>query len=128
MKIKDLKKIINDIPDDLEVYAFDKKVESYGVWNIDMVNNIQKQFRLSNFETDNNAREKIKNNIMENKVEIGVDINNRKIFTGDRVKRDDGVIGRFNLLDFELCFDYEEEQEDGAICSYINHLRKYELL
>ena len=128
MKVKDLKKIISNLPDDLEVYAFDKKVESYGVWNIDMVNNIQKQFRLSNFETDNNAREKIKNNIMENKVEIGVDINNRKIFTGDRVKRDDGVIGRFNLLDFELCFDYEEEQEDGAICSYINHLRKYELL
>ena len=57
MKIKDLKKIINDIPDDLEVYAFDKKVESYGVWNIDMVNNIQKQFRLSNFETDNKSRD-----------------------------------------------------------------------
>ena len=77
----------------------------------------------------NFLRRKInKNKIMENNIEIGVDINNRKIFTGDRVKRDDGVIGRFNLLDFELCFDYEEEQEDGAICSYINHRRKYELL
>ena len=50
MKVKDLKKIISNLPDDLEVYAFDKKIESYGVWNIDMVNNIQKQFRLSNFE------------------------------------------------------------------------------
>ena len=55
MKVKDLKKIISNLPDDLEVYAFDKKVESYGVWNIDMVNNIQKQFRLSNFETDNKS-------------------------------------------------------------------------
>ena len=77
----------------------------------------------------NFLRRKInKNKIMENNIEIGVDINNRKIFTGDRVKRDDGVIGRFNLLDFELCFDYEEEQEDGEIFSYINHGRKYELL
>ena len=57
MKVKDLKKIINNLPDDLEVYAFDKKIESYGVWNIDMVNNIQKQFRLSNFETDNKSRD-----------------------------------------------------------------------
>ncbi len=57
MKVKDLKKIISNLPDDLEVYAFDKKVESYGVWNIDMVNNIQKQFRLSNFETDNKSRD-----------------------------------------------------------------------
>lgn len=57
MKVKDLKKIISNLPADLEVYAFDKKVESYGVWNIDMVNNIQKQFRLSNFETDNKSRE-----------------------------------------------------------------------
>ena len=57
MKVKDLKKIISNLPDDLEVYAFDKKIESYGVWNIDMVNNIQKQFRLSNFETDNKSRD-----------------------------------------------------------------------
>ena len=65
MKVKDLKKIISNLPDDLEVYAFDKKVESYGVWNIDMVNNIQKQFRLSNFETDNKSREYLNKN--ENK-------------------------------------------------------------
>ena len=65
MRVKDLKEIISNLPDDLEVYAFDKKVESYGVWNIDMVNNIQKQFRLSNFETDNKSREYLNKN--ENK-------------------------------------------------------------
>lgn len=57
MKLKQLKEILNTLPDDLDVYAFDKKVESYSVWNIEMVNNVQKQFRLSNFETDNKSRE-----------------------------------------------------------------------
>lgn len=52
---------------------------------------------------------------------IGKDIKGKDISIGQKVKRGDGVIGAFDLRDFELCFDYEEEQENGAVCSYINH-------
>lgn len=61
-------------------------------------------------------------------LEIGKDINGETIYIGDKVKRDDGVIGSFSLYDFQLCFDYDEIQKNGAVCSYINHGRKYEII
>lgn len=64
---------------------------------------------------------------MENLI-IGEDINNKPIKLGDLVKRQDGVVGRFEVRDFELIFRYEKEREDGAICSYINCGNRYELL
>ena len=57
---------------------------------------------------------------------IGIDKNGKEIKLKDRLLRSDGIKGWFNLIDFELRFDYEEEQEDGAICSYINHGYSYE--
>ena len=51
---------------------------------------------------------------------IGNDVNNKPIGLGNLVKREDGVIGRFEAKDFELIFRYEKEREDGAICSYVN--------
>lgn len=61
-------------------------------------------------------------------MEIGKDINGKKVFIGDKVKRDDGIIGCFSISDFGLCFDYDEVQENGATRSYVNHGRRYELV
>ena len=61
-------------------------------------------------------------------IKIGEDINAKSIYIGDKVRRDDGVVGFFDLRDFELCFDYEEVQENGATSSYINHGRQYEII
>ena len=60
-------------------------------------------------------------------MEIGKDINGEIIKIGDKVAREDGVKGSFNLRNFELVFDYEEEQSNGAVCSYINHGYNYTL-
>lgn len=61
-------------------------------------------------------------------MELGKDISGKIITIGQKVKRDDGVIGSFNLKDFELAFVYEEIQDNGAVCSYINHGRLYEIV
>lgn len=59
---------------------------------------------------------------------IGEDINKNTISLGQRIKRDDGVIGSFELRAFELVFRYEKIQENGAVCSYINHGYNYTIL
>lgn len=61
-------------------------------------------------------------------IKIGEDINGKPIYIVDKVKRDDGVVGSFDLRDFELCFDYEEVQKNGAMSCYINHGRQYEII
>ena len=58
MKVKDLKARLENIDDNIDDYAFGEKVESYGIYNVSTDNGIQKQFKLSNFETDNKARKK----------------------------------------------------------------------
>ena len=60
MKAKDLKARLDSVDDNIDVYAFGEKVESYGIYNVMTDNGIQKQFKLSNFETDNKSREILK--------------------------------------------------------------------
>lgn len=59
---------------------------------------------------------------------IGKDINGKEIRIKDNLLRSDGVRGSFSIRDFELCFDYDDVQENGAVCSYINHGYTYELI
>ena len=61
-------------------------------------------------------------------MEIGKARDGKIISIGQRVKRDDDVIGSFELRDFELVFRYEKIQENGAVCSYINHGYNYTIL
>lgn len=50
MTVKDLKKVLKNIPNDVEIYAFDKKVESYGVYNTVSDSGVKTQLKLKNFE------------------------------------------------------------------------------
>ena len=59
---------------------------------------------------------------------IGKDIDGNDVILGQSLKRNDGVIGSFSLGRFELVFDYEEVQENGAVCSYITNEYRYEII
>ena len=59
---------------------------------------------------------------------IGTDIKGNKVSLGQKVKRDDGVIGNFDLRAFELVFEYDDAQENGAVCCYINKKYTYEIV
>lgn len=59
---------------------------------------------------------------------VGEDIYGGSIVVGQRCKREDGVIGVFELQDFQLRFVYTEVQENGATSSLINDGYKYEII
>jgi hypothetical protein len=60
MKVQQLKELLTNIPDDLEVYAFNKRIESYGIWNVEGSDGITTEFRLTSFKKRNSFLEKIK--------------------------------------------------------------------
>ena len=60
MKVKDLKEILGNVDDNLEIYAFDKKVDSYGIWNVATDNGIITQFKLTSFKKRSNLLQKLK--------------------------------------------------------------------
>ena len=60
MKVKELKELLSNIPDDLDVYAFGKKVESYGIWNVFTDNGIVTQFKLTGLKKRNWFLQKLK--------------------------------------------------------------------
>ena len=60
MKVKDLKEILSNIDDNIEVYAFDKKVESYGTWNVLINGAVVTQFKLNSFKRRGNLLQKLK--------------------------------------------------------------------
>ena len=66
--------------------------------------------------------------MMRNKTIIGKDLEGTDVILGQRLKRNDGVIGSFRLGRFELVFDYEQEQENGAVCSYNGGEYRYETI
>ena len=59
---------------------------------------------------------------------IGKDIDGSDVILGQRLKRNDGVIGSFRLGRFALVFEYEEVQENGADSSYIGSDYRYEII
>lgn len=52
MKVKELIGILESVDDHLEVFAFDKKVESWGIKNVEQEDNISPQFFLQGFLND----------------------------------------------------------------------------
>lgn len=50
MKVKELKEILENLDDELDVFAFEKEVESWGIKRVEYLNKFSRQFYLSNFK------------------------------------------------------------------------------
>lgn len=51
MKVKDLKIILNDTNEDLEVFAFGKEVTTWGIKTLELETEFSQQFFLSDFKS-----------------------------------------------------------------------------
>ena len=60
MKVKELKEILINIPDELDIYAFNKKVDTYGIFNIKTSNGLVSIFKLKKYSNKNSFLEKLK--------------------------------------------------------------------
>lgn len=59
---------------------------------------------------------------------IGKDMTGNNIALGQRVRRDDGIIGSFELNKFQIKFVYDEAQDNGGTSSLINDCYNYEVV
>ncbi len=60
MKVKDLKAYLTNVDDNIDVYVFGKKVDTYGIYNVLINGSIVTQIKLNSFKRRNSILQKLK--------------------------------------------------------------------